>query len=87
MAHMTRSGGTLSLIAALAAAGALTFTAVYTVVQTGCTDQGEIVQRGSVLELVGGCVEHGDLPVGPQHPKNAGSEQAEGKHTPGKIRP
>ena len=43
--------------------------------------------RGSVLELVGGCVEHGDLPVGPQQPKNPGADQAEGKHTPGKIRP
>ncbi|WP_211256728.1 hypothetical protein [Allokutzneria albata] len=84
---MTRSGGTLPLVAALAAAGALTLTAVYTVVQTGCADQGEIVQRGSVLEFVGGCVEHGDLPVGPQQPKNPGADQAEGKQTPGKIRP
>ncbi|MFB9907248.1 hypothetical protein [Allokutzneria oryzae] len=87
MAHMTRSGGTLSLVAALAAAGALTFTAVYTVVQTSCTDQGEIVQRGAVLELVGGCVEHDDLPAGPHKPGHPGADQADGDHTPSKIRP
>jgi hypothetical protein len=53
------------LVAALAAAGLLTGAAVYTVHRAGCDDPGQYVRAGDTLELVGGCLEPGDLPIGP----------------------
>lgn len=57
---------TLAPIAAtLAAAAMLTAAAVYTVERAGCDDPGHYVHAGESFELVGGCLEPGDLPVGP----------------------
>lgn len=52
--------------ATLAAAALLTGAAVLTVSEAECDDPGRYVQQaGGGYELVGGCLEPGDLPVGP----------------------
>jgi hypothetical protein len=54
------------IAATVAAAALLTGAAVFTVTQAECDDPGRYVQRvGGGYELVGGCLEPGDLPVGP----------------------
>jgi hypothetical protein len=53
------------VVVTLAAAGLLTGGAVYTVQRAGCDDPGHYVRTGNTIELVGGCLEPGDLPVGP----------------------
>ena len=53
------------IVASLAAAGLLTGAAVYTVHRAGCEDPGRYVRIGETFELVGGCLEPGDLPIGP----------------------
>jgi len=56
----------LAPIAATAAAAALlTGAAVFTVTQAKCDDPGRYVYHNGGYELVGGCLEPGDLPVGP----------------------
>jgi hypothetical protein len=56
----------LAPIAVTLAAGALMAgAAVFTVTQAECDDPGRYVQRDGGYELVGGCLEPGDLPVGP----------------------
>jgi len=52
-------------VAALATAALLSGAAVYTVQRAGCEDPGHYVTNGQSVELVGGCLEPGDLPVGP----------------------
>jgi hypothetical protein len=49
----------------LAGATLLIGAAVFTVNQADCDDAGYYVQRDGGYELVGGCLEPGDLPVGP----------------------
>jgi hypothetical protein len=64
------------IVATLAAAALLAGGAVYTVQRAGCDDPGRYVITGDSVELVGGCLEPGDLPVGPapaavdNHPDN-----------------
>jgi len=54
------------IAATLTAAALLTGAAVLTVSQAECDDPGRYVQTtGGGYELVGGCLEPGDLPVGP----------------------
>jgi hypothetical protein len=53
------------VVVTLAAAALLTGGAVYTVNRAGCDDPGRYVRNGDTIELVGGCLEPGDLPVGP----------------------
>ena len=54
------------IAATLAAAALLAGTAVFTVAQAECDDPGRYVQTtGGGYELIGGCLEPGDLPVGP----------------------
>jgi hypothetical protein len=54
------------IAATLAAAALLSGAAVFTVEQAECDDPGRYVQQdGGGYELVGGCLEPGDLPVGP----------------------
>lgn len=54
------------ITATLAAAALLGGAAVFTVAQAECDDPGRYVQQsGGGYELVGGCLEPGDLPVGP----------------------
>lgn len=54
------------IAATLAAAALLAGAAVLTVTRAECDDPGRYVQQsGGGYELVGGCLEPGDLPVGP----------------------
>jgi hypothetical protein len=53
------------IAATLTAAALLAAAAVYTVERAGCDDPGHYVRTGESVELVGGCLEPGDLPVGP----------------------
>lgn len=54
------------IVATLAAAALLTGAAVVTVAEAECDDPGRYVQQADGgYELVGGCLEPGDLPVGP----------------------
>jgi hypothetical protein len=53
------------VVVTLTAAALLTGGAVYTVHRAGCEDPGHYVRNGNTIELVGGCLEPGDLPVGP----------------------
>jgi len=53
------------IAATMAAAALLTGTAVFTVTQAECDDPGRYVYQNGGYELVGGCLEPGDLPVGP----------------------
>ena len=55
------------IVGTLAAAALLSGAAVYTVHSAGCDDPGHYVRNGETVELVGGCIEPGDLPVGPSH--------------------
>jgi hypothetical protein len=52
-------------VAALAAGALLSGAAVYTVQRAGCDDPGYYVRNADTVELVGGCLKPGDLPVGP----------------------
>ncbi|GAA2797857.1 hypothetical protein [Crossiella cryophila] len=61
-----RSSGALPLAVALSTAALLTGAAVFTVVRVNCHDPGKYVQHSGIVELVGGCVEQDDLPVGPK---------------------
>ncbi|MCP2258953.1 hypothetical protein LX15_002652 [Streptoalloteichus tenebrarius] len=61
MTRLGRGTGTAPLVASLAAAVALAGAAVFTVARAGCADPGRYVSRDGVVELVGGCVEQGDL--------------------------
>jgi|GEM_PF-2696102 len=53
------------IVATVAAAALLTGAAVYTVQRAGCDDPGHYERNGETVELVGGCLQPGDLPVGP----------------------
>lgn len=53
------------MVATAAAAVLLSGAAVYTVQRSGCDDPGHYVTTNGTVELVGGCLEPGDLPVGP----------------------
>jgi hypothetical protein len=53
------------IAATLAAATLLTCAAVFTVTQADCDDPGRYVYQNGGYELVGGCLEPGDLPVDP----------------------
>lgn len=52
------------IVAMVAAAALLSGAAVYVVQQAGCRDPGHYVRTGDTVELVGGCLRPGDLPVG-----------------------
>jgi hypothetical protein len=55
------------IVATVAAAALLSGAAAYTVHRAGCDDPGHYITTNGHLELVGGCIEPGDLPVGPVH--------------------
>jgi hypothetical protein len=46
-------------------AAAMATIAFFTVQQAGCDDPGRYVAHGNGYELIGGCIEADDLPVGP----------------------
>jgi hypothetical protein len=60
-----RRAAVAPIVATLAAAALLSGAAVYTVDRAGCDDPGHYVRTGDSVELIGGCLEPGDLPVGP----------------------
>ena len=53
------------IVATVASAALLSGAAVFTVQRAGCDDPGHYVRTGDTVELIGGCLEPGDLPVGP----------------------
>jgi hypothetical protein len=53
------------VVATAAAALLLSGAALYTVQRSGCEDPGHYITTNGSVELVGGCLEPGDLPVGP----------------------
>lgn len=53
------------VLATVATAALLSGAAAVTVQRAGCDEPGRYVQVGDRVELVGGCLEPGDLPVGP----------------------
>jgi len=63
------------VVATLAAAALLSGAAVFTVERAGCDDPGRYVHTGDTVELVGGCLEPGDLPVGPLAPAEQDTNQ------------
>lgn len=63
MAFVTRATGVFPVIAALAAAAALTGVAVFTVDRAGCPDPGHFERIGGQTRLVGGCLRPDELPA------------------------
>jgi hypothetical protein len=54
-----------SVVVSALVAAAMSAIAVVTVTHAGCSEPGRYVQHGGQYELVGGCLEPGDLPVAP----------------------
>ena len=75
------------VVATLAAAALLSGAAAYTVDRAGCDDPGRYVQTAETVELVGGCLEPGDLPVGPaaENPASDGADQPSGAESDGAL--
>ncbi|MEU5691601.1 hypothetical protein [Actinosynnema sp. NPDC020468] len=71
MALAARMTAVVPLVGAVATAAALTGAAFFTVAHAGCADTGRFVERGGVVEYVGGCVDGADLPAVPQKAENA----------------
>jgi hypothetical protein len=65
MAGPSVGDGRWSVAVSLIVAAAMATIALITVQRAGCGDPGHYVLRGNGYELVGGCVEPGDLPVAP----------------------
>jgi hypothetical protein len=57
--------GRWSVAVSLLVAAAMAVIASIAVEQAGCSDPGHYVEHAGGYELVGGCVEPGDLPVAP----------------------
>ncbi|GAA0513192.1 hypothetical protein GCM10011581_03810 [Saccharopolyspora subtropica] len=70
MTRLSASTGVLPLVTSIAVAAALSGGAVLAVLQSGCDDPGYYRTHDGVVELIGGCLEPGDLPVRPRHPVN-----------------
>lgn len=70
----TRVAGGVSLLAAMTTAAALTGAAFFTVSQAGCDDPGAYSRHGSEIELIGGCVDQGELP-GTGRGQSGGTEE------------
>ncbi|MGQ0481407.1 MAG: hypothetical protein ACT4O0_10335 [Pseudonocardia sp.] len=68
MASVRTGAGAGSLVVSAVVAGVLATIAVITVEQAGCDDPGHYVVGARGYELIGGCVEPGDLPVSPSGP-------------------
>lgn len=62
------SGSLLPALAALVVAAALAAVALITVQSAGCADPGYYVAHPGGYELVGGCLEPGDLAIPPERP-------------------
>jgi hypothetical protein len=58
--------GRWSVVVSALVAAAMSAIAVVTVNHAGCTEPGRYVQHDGQYELVGGCLEPGDLPVAPE---------------------
>ena len=66
----TRTGSDAwSVVVSALVAAALTTIAVVTVERAGCDDPGHYEVGSQGYELVGGCLEPGDLPVSPAVPQ------------------
>jgi hypothetical protein len=67
MAQLRWAAGVVPVVASLLVALVCTAVAVIAVLQAGCAEPGYYVARPDGYELVGGCLEPGDLAV-PEHP-------------------
>ncbi|HEV2778285.1 MAG TPA: hypothetical protein VGX25_02695 [Actinophytocola sp.] len=65
MAVGRRVAGVLPLAGATAAAMALAGIAVFSVSQAGCAEPGHYVEHNGTVELVGSCLDPGELPSAP----------------------
>ncbi len=68
MAQLRWAAGVVPVVASLLVALAFTAVALIAVLQAGCSEPGYYVARPDGYELVGGCLEPGDLAVPPEHP-------------------
>jgi hypothetical protein len=71
MAGQGIGSGRWSLAVSLIVAAAMATIALITVQRAGCADPGHYVTRGGGYELIGGCIEPGDLPVMPDQQTSA----------------
>ncbi|MDQ2584694.1 MULTISPECIES: hypothetical protein [Saccharothrix] len=71
MALAVRVTAVLPLVGVVATAAALTGAAFFSVAHAGCAETGRFVERGGVVEFVGGCVDAEDLPTVPPRVDNA----------------
>lgn len=74
MGQGARPVGLLPVVASLTVAAALAGAALVTVSRAGCEDPGRYLRTGHGIELVGGCLAPGDLPVAPQAPQAPATE-------------
>ncbi len=68
MPRVRSAAGALSLVVSALVAAGLVTGATVAVQSAGCDDPGRYVLRHGGYELVGGCLEPGDLPVPPLAP-------------------
>jgi hypothetical protein len=76
MLRVRSASGALSVIVSTLVAAGLVTGAAVAVQSAGCDDPGRYVLRHGGYELVGGCLEPGDLPVPPEMPTPAGTDPA-----------
>ena len=82
---VTRAGSDAwSIVVSTLVAAALAAIAVVTVEQAGCHDPGHYVVGAQGYELVGGCLEPGDLQVSPVTPPPAAASPVDPR---GPLRP
>lgn len=87
MAMGTRVSGILPVVGAVTSAVALTGLAFFAVAKAGCGDAGEYVYTGGQLELVGGCVDPGELPPADEQPSEKSLKHGAAADRDGKARP
>jgi hypothetical protein len=76
-----------AVLVAAAAAAALVGAAAATVTQAGCDQPARYVPDGAGYQLVGGCLQAGDVPVAPHHPEaqNPNAPQVHSAGQPGML--
>ncbi|MBB5153492.1 hypothetical protein [Saccharopolyspora phatthalungensis] len=68
MTRLTPMNSAFPLVTGIVTATALSGAAVLAVLQSGCDEPGSYHSHDGVVELIGGCLQPGDLPVSPRHP-------------------
>jgi hypothetical protein len=68
MTRLTPINSAFPLVTGIVTAAALSGAAVLAVLESGCDEPGSYLSHDGVVELIGGCLKPGDLPVSPRHP-------------------